>query len=94
MNALGIIFTYSEFANLREISDERTMASVSFAGRYRLIDFAMSNFVNSGIFNIALITKDSYNSLIDHVGIGTEWDLDRKRGGLSILTPYGGAATG
>ena len=46
MNALGIIFTYSEFANLREISDERTMASVSFAGRYRLIDFAMSNFVN------------------------------------------------
>lgn len=93
MNALGIIFTYSEFANLREISDDRTMASVSFGGRYRLIDFAMANFVNSGIFNIALITKDSYNSLIDHVGIGTEWDLDRKRGGLSILTPYGSAGS-
>jgi len=93
MNTLGIIFTYSEFANLREISDERTMASVSFGGRYRLVDFAMSNFVNSGIFNISLITKDSYNSLIDHIGIGTEWDLDRKRGGITMLTPFGSAGS-
>jgi len=87
MDALGIIFAYSEEGNLREICEERTMASVSFGGKYRQIDFVLSNFANSEIYNIALIAKDNYNSLIEHVGLGKEWDLDRKRGGLRFFTP-------
>ncbi|MGB5824084.1 MAG: glucose-1-phosphate adenylyltransferase subunit GlgD [Proteocatella sp.] len=87
MDALGIIFAYSEAGNLREICEERTMASVSFGGKYRQIDFVLSNFVNSEVFNIAIIAKDNYNSLIEHVGLGKEWDLDRKRGGLKFFTP-------
>lgn len=87
MDALGIIFAYSEAGNMREICEERTIASVSFGGKYRQIDFVLSNFVNSGVFNVALIAKDNYNSLIEHVGLGKEWDLDRKRGGLKFCTP-------
>lgn len=94
MDALGIIFAYSEYGNLREICEERTIASVLFGGKYRLVDFAMSNFVNSEVLNMVLITKDKYNSLIDHVGLGKEWDLDRKRGGIRILTPLGNENTG
>lgn len=93
MDALGIIFTYSEAGNLREICEERTMASVSFGGKYRMIDFILSNFVNSEIFNIAMIAKDNYNSLIEHAGLGKEWDLDRKRGGLRIFTPLANEST-
>lgn len=89
MDALGIIFAYAEYGNLRELCEERTIASVLFGGKYRLIDFTMSNFVNSEVLNMVLITKNKYNSLIDHVGLGKEWDLDRKRGGLRILTPFG-----
>lgn len=88
MNALGIVFSYSDRENLRELTKIRTLASIPFAGKYRIIDFILSNFVNSGIYDISIITRNNYHSLVDHLGAGKEWDLTRKLGGLRILSPF------
>lgn len=87
MNILGIIFSYTDHDNLKEITKNRTFASIPFAGRYRLIDFMLSNYVNSNIHDIFVLTKKNYHSMLDHLESGAEWDLTRKRGGLKILTP-------
>lgn len=87
-DALGIIFSYSDRENLRELTKIRTLASVPFGGKYRIVDFILSNFVNSGIHDISIITRNNYHSLIDHLGAGKEWDLTRKIGGLRILSPF------
>ena len=84
----GIVFANSNDNLLKQLTESRSMASVPFGGRYRLIDFCLSNLVNAGIINIALITNTNYRSLMDHVGSGIYWDLDRKTGGLHILAPY------
>lgn len=89
MNIMGIIFAYSDRENLRELTKRRTLGALPLSGKYRIIDFALSNYVNSGIYDVAVITRRNYHSLIDHLGQGKEWDLMRKRGGLRILTPYG-----
>lgn len=89
MDAVGIIFSNIHDASLSELTRVRTIASVPFAGRYRFVDFALSNMVNSGITNIGIITKNNYQSLMDHVGTGKEWDLARKSGGLRIIPPFG-----
>lgn len=88
MNALGIVFSYSDRENLRELTKIRTLASVPFGGKYRIIDFILSNFVNSGIHDVSIITRNNYHSLIDHLGAGKEWDLTRKIGGLRVLSPF------
>ncbi len=88
MNALGVILAYVEQDNMRELTKLRTMASLPIGGKYRMIDFFLSNFVNNGIHDVMIITKSNFHSLIDHVGAGKEWDLTRKRGGLRILTPF------
>lgn len=87
-NALGIIFpnTYDDL--IPELVKHRTMASVPFAGRYRMIDFCLSGMVNAGMENVTVIVKKNYHSLMDHLGNGREWDLARKRGGLNIVPPY------
>lgn len=87
-NALGIIFpnTYDDL--IPELVERRTMASVPFAGRYRMIDFCLSGMVNAGIENVTVIVKKNYHSLMDHLGNGREWDLARKRGGLNIVPPF------
>ena len=64
------------------------MASIPFACRYRLIDFPLSNMVNSGITNISVITRYNYHSLMDHIGTGKDWDLARRTSGIKILPPY------
>ena len=92
MNALGIIFANKHDIALDELTDYRTMGAVPFGGRYRLIDFQLSNMVNAGILNIGVITRKNYQSLMRHIGSGSEWDLDRKQGGLTILPPFGGNA--
>jgi glucose-1-phosphate adenylyltransferase len=89
MNVLGIIFSYADMDNLRELTRSRTMASLPIGGKYRMIDFILSNYVNSNIFEVSIIARNKYHSLIDHVGSGKEWDLTRKIGGLRVLTPYG-----
>lgn len=88
MTAVGVIFSSMHEENIPELSNHRTMASVPFGGRYRMIDFALSNMVNAGITTVGLMTKSNYQSLIDHVGSGKEWDLARKDGGMVLLPPY------
>ena len=87
-SVLGIIIAFDNDNDLREITEHRTVGAVQWSGRYRIIDFMLSNMVNSGIRNIGIIPKKNYQSLIDHVGSGKEWDLNRKNDGLFILPPY------
>ena len=87
-DALGIIFPNAHDSLVQELVAERTMASVPFGGRYRLIDFVLSSMVNSGISNVSIVVKQNYLSLMDHLGSGREWDLTRKRGGLNLVPPY------
>ncbi|MGN0819748.1 MAG: glucose-1-phosphate adenylyltransferase subunit GlgD [Christensenellaceae bacterium] len=89
MNALGLIFSNIHDDSLPELTSVRTVASVPIFGRYRLIDFVLSNMVNSGIDRVGVITKRNFRSLMDHVGSGKEWDLARKNGGLILLPPFG-----
>lgn len=88
MSAVGIIFSNIHDRNIPELTRVRTMASVPFGCRYRLIDFALSNMVNSDINNINVITHYNYHSLMDHIGTGKDWDLARRSGGIKILPPY------
>ena len=87
-NVSGIIFANSRDEAMGRMTAVRSMASLPFGGRYRLIDFCLSNLVNAGITNIGVITKSNYRSLMDHIGSGAFWDLDRKRGGIHILPPF------
>ena len=87
-NALGVIFANSYDNLVPELVAERTMASIPFAGRYRMIDFVLSNMANSGVDNVSIIVRKNYHSLMDHLGSGREWDLTRKRGGLNIIPPF------
>ncbi len=89
MDAVGIIFSNIHDGNVPELTAGRTMASIPFCGRYRLIDFALSSMVNSGMSKVGVITKSNYQSLMDHVGSGKDWDLARRHGGLIILPPFG-----
>ncbi|RGT79006.1 glucose-1-phosphate adenylyltransferase subunit GlgD [Agathobacter rectalis] len=86
--ALAVIFANSYDALIPEMVSERLMASIPFAGRYRLCDFLISSMVHSGIDNISLIVKKNYHSLMDHLGSGQEFDLARKNGGINIVPPY------
>ncbi len=88
MKTLGVIFSNIHDKEITELTSRRTLASIPFGGRYRLIDFVLSNMVNSGIGKVGVITKMNYQSLMDHVGNGKHWDLSRKNGGLMILPPY------
>lgn len=88
-NVLGLVFANMHDTTLGDMTKNRTMGSVMFGGRYRLIDFPLSNMVNSGISEVGVITKSNYQSLMDHLGSAREWDLARKKGGLYILPPFG-----
>ena len=70
------------------LSEERAKPAVPFGGRYRIIDFALSNCVNSGIHKVGVLTQYRPRSLNEHIGIGRAWDLDRSDGGVSLLQPY------
>ena len=80
--AVGVIFTNLHGEKVPELVRKRTIASIPFGGRYRLIDFQLSNMVNSGITTVGLMTTNNYRSLIDHIGSGKDWDLARKDGGI------------
>ena len=90
---LCLLFAESYAAVTNELAADRTLATVPFAGRYRLIDFVLSSLVKARVNNIGILTKEHYGSLVDHVGSGKDWDLDRKNGGLKILTPFAKAGS-
>ena len=85
---LGIIFANIHEEALDSLTDMRTIGSVPFCSRYRLIDFPLSNMVESGITKIGVVTNSNFRSLMDHVGTGKPWDLSRKDDGLYILPPF------
>ena len=89
MSAVGVIFSNIHDDNVRSFPHKRTMGSPPYGGRYRLIDFALSNLVNFGVTTVGIITKNNYQSLMDHLGSGKDWDLARKTGGLVLLPPFG-----
>ena len=88
MTAVGLIFSNIHDNNIPELTKMRTLGSVPFGGRYRLVDFALSSMVNSGITKIGIVTHNNYQSLMDHLGNGKDWDLARRSGGIKILPPY------
>ncbi len=85
----GIIFAYGSVKQLGELVNSRTAASLPFCGRYRLIDFALSSMMNAGILDVGVIMQRDYQSLLDHIGSGKDWDMGRRIGGLRLLPPFG-----
>ena len=88
MNLAGLIFSNIHDQGIPEMTRMRTMASIPFGCRYRLIDFTLSNMVNADVNTIGVITHYNYQSLLDHIGTGKDWDLARRSGGIKILPPY------
>ena len=86
MNVTGIIFAND--GTISTLTERRTMASLPFGGRYRQVDFALSNLACAGIHRIGIVTRHSYQSLMNHIGSGEEWGLEMEEGGLEYLTPY------
>ncbi|MBO4423697.1 MAG: glucose-1-phosphate adenylyltransferase subunit GlgD [Clostridia bacterium] len=87
MSVTGIIFSNIHDNNLPELTRVRTMASVPFGCRYRFIDFTLSNMVNSGVKSVGIITETNYQSLVDHIGTGKDWDLASRNGGIKLISP-------
>lgn len=87
-STMGIILTGGKNHTLNELTALRSSSAIPIGGKYRAIDFALSNMVNSGITNIGILTQYNFRSLMDHLGSGKEWDLDRKNDGLFIFPPY------
>ena len=87
MTAVGLIFTNMHDNSMPELTRLRTTASIPFGARYRLIDFMLSNMVNSDIIKVGVITHNNYQSLLDHLETGKDWDLARRSGGIKILPP-------
>ena len=91
MNVTGIIFAND--GSLGMLTEKRTMASMPFGGRYRQVDFALSNLACAGIQRIGIVTRHNYQSLMNHVGSGEEWGLTMEEGGLEYLTPFSSSKT-
>ena len=91
MNVMGIIFAND--ASLDALTNERTMASLPFGGRYRQVDFHLSNMAAAGIRHVGIVTRHNYQSLMNHVGSGEEWGMELEEGGLEYLTPYAMSAS-
>ncbi|MGB4610798.1 MAG: glucose-1-phosphate adenylyltransferase subunit GlgD [Saccharofermentanales bacterium] len=88
IDAMGIILADNSRVKLGELNDERALAATPFGGRYRIIDFMLSSMVNSGIKHVGILAETKYSSLMDHIGTGSHWDLDRLQQGLRIIPPY------
>lgn len=87
-DVMGIIYTSKDDLALRELTSQRAVAAIPVAGRYRMIDFPLSNMVNSNIHNVGIIAQKNYQSLMDHLGSGKDWDLHTRNNGLFFLPPF------
>ena len=85
---MAVILAGGEGERLSILSQERAKPAVPFGGKYRIIDFTLSNCVNSDIHDVVVLTQYNPRSLNDHIGLGRPWDLDRTRGGVKLLQPY------
>ena len=92
--AFAMIMAGGESKDLSILTEIRSEPAVPFGGKFRLVDFSLSNCVNSDIHNIAVLTQYRPRSLNDHIGIGKPWDLDRASGGVRLLQPYRGGPYG
>ncbi|MDB5081587.1 MAG: glgC [Chloroflexi bacterium] len=88
ISTITIILAGGQGERLSIFSEKRAKPAVPFAGKYRIIDFALSNCVNSGLNDILVLTQYRPSSLHDHIGIGRPWDLDRLHGGVRMVSPY------
>ena len=88
MRVLGIILAGGMGGSIWPLTSKRASAAVPVFGKYRAVDFTLSNMVNSGITKVGILTQYNPRSLMDHLGSGKDWDLDRRRGGLFVLQPY------
>ena len=91
MQVMGIIFAND--GAIGSLTDHRTTAAVPFAGRYRLVDFHLSNMAAAGIHRVGIISRHNYQSLMYHIGSGEEWGMELEEGGLEFLTPYAMSTT-
>ena len=87
-SAAGIIFSSLNNNTLSRLTSDRTVAAIPFACRYRLIDFALSNMVNANMTNIYVVANYKYRSLLEHLGSGKDWDLARREGGITFVSPF------
>ena len=87
-NVMGIIYTNKDDLSLRELTNQRSVAALPLAGRYRVVDLILSSMVNSGVRNVGVIMQRNYRSLMDHLGSGKEWDLHTRNNGLFLLPPF------
>ncbi len=87
-STVGVIIASINDEYVPELTRVRSISSIPYGGRYRLVDFTLSNMVNGGITTVGILTKNNYQSLMDHLGSGKNWDLARKEGGLILLPPY------
>ena len=85
----GIISAYRSSPELGALAESRTASALTFAGRYRLVDFALSNMKAAGVYNVSVVMQKNYQSLMDHIGSGKDWDMSKKNGGLRLLPPFG-----
>ena len=88
ISAAGIIFSSLNNNTLSRLTSDRTVAAIPFACRYRLIDFCLSNMVNANISNINIVANYNYRSLLEHIGSGKDWDLARREGGITMISPF------
>ena len=91
MNIMGIIFAND--GAIGSLTDQRTTAAVPFGGRYRQVDFHLSNMAAAGIHRVGIISRHNYQSLMYHIGSGEEWGMELEEGGLEFLTPYAMSTT-
>jgi len=85
---VAMILAGGQGTRLGVLTDDIAKPAVPFGGKYRIIDFALSNCVNSGIYKVGVLTQYKPHRLNAHIGIGRPWDLDRKGGGVTVLQPY------
>ncbi len=85
---MGIVFGNIDDQLLGEMTEKRACSALPFGGRYRLIDFTLSNLVHADVSRVAVVTRSNYKSLLDHIESGKSWDLARKNGGLTVIPPH------